>query len=132
MTEQSDPHRGTRILIILAALAIITGDIHQAQTVIVWFLGAFFLAAIGIPSVRWLDQKRIPHVVAVLLVVACMATILLVIGGLVVTSLKSFYANLPYYQVRLQMHQTLRRLRARCTQCFLPGMPAQSDCQNSS
>ena len=104
MTEQSDPHRGTRILIILAALAIITGDIHQAQTVIVWFLGAFFLAAIGIPSVRWLDQKRIPHVVAVLLVVACMATILLVIGGLVITSLKSFYANLPYYQVRLQMH----------------------------
>jgi len=104
MTEQSDPHRGTRILVILAALAIITGDIHQAQSVLVWFLVAVFLAAIGTPSVRWLEQKRIPHVVAVLLVVACMATILVVIGGLVVTSLKSFYADLPYYQTRLQIH----------------------------
>ncbi len=104
MTEQSDPHGGTRILIILAALAIITGGIYQAQSVMAWFLVVVFLAAIGTPSVRWLEQKRIPHVVAVLLVMACMATILVIIGGLVVTSLKNFYADLPYYQTRLQMH----------------------------
>jgi len=104
MTEQSDPHRGTRILVILAALAIITGGIHQAQSVMVWFLIAVFLAAIGTPSVRWLEQKRVPHVVAVLLVVTCMAAILMVIGGLVVASLKSFYADLPSYQERLQKH----------------------------
>ncbi len=104
MTEQSDPHRGTRILIILTALAIITGGIHQAQSVLVWFLVAIFLAAIGTPSVLWLEQKRIPHVVAVVLVVAGMATILVVIGGLVGTSLKSFYADLPDYQMRLEKH----------------------------
>lgn len=104
MTEQNDPHSGTRILVILAALAIITGGIHQAQEVLLWLLVAIFLAAIGTPSVLWLEQKRIPHVVAVLLVVVGMAAILVFIGGLVGTSLKSFYADLPYYQTRLQKH----------------------------
>jgi len=104
MTEQSDPHRGTRILIIMAALAIITGGIHQAQSVMEWFLVAVFLAAIGTPSVLWLEKQRIPYIVAVLLVVAGMATILVFIGLLVGTSLNSFYNDLPSYQLRLQKH----------------------------
>jgi predicted PurR-regulated permease PerM len=104
MTEQSDSHRGTRILFIVAALAIITGGIHQAQSVLEWFLVAVFLAAIGTPSVLWLERKRIPYVVAVLIVVAGMATILVVIGLLVGTSLNSFYTDLPSYQTRLQKH----------------------------
>ena len=104
MTEQSDPHRGTRIVVILAALAIIAWSIHQAQSVLVWFLLAIFLAAIGTPAVLWFEQKRIPHVIAVLLVVIGMAALLVVIVGLVGTSLKNFYIDLPYYQARLQMH----------------------------
>jgi predicted PurR-regulated permease PerM len=104
MAEQSDSHRGTRILVIVAALAIISGGIYQAQAVLASFLVAVFLAAIGTPSVLWLEQKRIPYVVAVLLVVAGMAAILVIIGVLVGTSLNSFYADLPYYQARLQKH----------------------------
>jgi len=104
MAEQSDSHRGTRILIIVAALAIITGGIHQAQSVLEWFLVAVFLAAIGTPSILWLERKRIPYVVAVLLVVASMAAVLVVIGVLVGTSLNSFYTDFPYYQARLQKH----------------------------
>jgi len=104
MTERSDSHRGTRILVIVAALAIITGGIHQAQSVLEWFLVAVFLAAIGTPSVLWLERNRIPYVVAVLLVVVGMATIFAVIGVLVGTSLNSFYADLPDYQARLQKH----------------------------
>ena len=107
MTEQHDPHRGTRILVIVAALAIITGSIHQAQSVLEWFLFAIFLAAIGAPSVLWLERNRIPYAAAVLLVVAGMAAIFAVIGVLVGTSLNSFYADLPEYQARLQKHVTL-------------------------
>jgi AI-2 transport protein TqsA len=104
MTEQGDPYRGTRILVIVAALAIITGGIHQAQSVLEWLLIAVFLAAICAPSVLWLERNRIPYTVAVLLVVAGMAAIFAVIGVLVGTSLNSFYADLPEYQVRLQKH----------------------------
>ena len=104
MTEQKDPHRGTRILVIVAALAIITGGIHQAQSVVEWLLFAVFLAAIGAPSVLWLERHRIPYTYAVLLVVAGMAAVFAVIGALVGTSLNSFYADLPEYQARLQKH----------------------------
>jgi AI-2 transport protein TqsA len=104
MTEQRDPHRGTRILVIVAALAIITGGIHQAQSVMEWILIAVFLAAIGAPPVLWLERNRVPYVAAVLLVVTGMAAIFAVIGMLVGTSLNSFYADLPEYQARLQKH----------------------------
>ncbi len=104
MAEQSDTHRGTRILIIVAALAIITGGIHQAQAVLEWFLVAVFLAAIGTPSVLWLEEKRVPYVAAVILVVAGMAAVIVVIGMFVGTSLNSFYTDLPSYQARLQKH----------------------------
>jgi AI-2 transport protein TqsA len=104
MTVQSDPHRGTRILVSVAALAIIAGGIHQAQSVLEFILIAVFLAAIGAPSVLFLERNRIPYTAAVLLVVAGMAAIFAVIGMLVGTSLNSFYADLPEYQLRLQKH----------------------------
>ncbi len=104
MAEQVDSHRATRILIVVAALAVITGGIRQAQAVLEWFLVAVFLAAIGTPSVLWLERKGIPYVVAVFLVVAGMATTLIIIGLLVGTSLNSFYNDLPFYQTRLQTH----------------------------
>jgi predicted PurR-regulated permease PerM len=97
----------------IAALAIITWGIHQARSVLEGLLVAVFLAAIGTPSVLWLERKRIPYVVAVLLVVAGMAAILAVIGVLVGTSLNSFYVDLPDYQERVQKHvSSLQRFLA--------------------
>ncbi len=104
MNEQDDSHRGTRVLVIVAALAIIAGGIHQAQSVLISILIAVFLAAIGAPAVLWLERKRIPYLVAVLLVVAGIAAVLVIIGVLVGTSLSSFYTDLPFYQARLQKH----------------------------
>jgi AI-2 transport protein TqsA len=52
--------------------------------------------------VLWLERKRIPSVVAVLIVVAGMITVLLIVGGLVATSLNNFIDALPTYQQRLQ------------------------------
>jgi predicted PurR-regulated permease PerM len=107
MTEQSHLYRGTRVLVIAAALVIIIGGVNQAQSVLVSFLVAVFLAVIGTPPVLWLERKRIPSVVAVLLVVSGMVTILLMIGAVVGASLNSFYAELPVYQARLQEHVSI-------------------------
>ncbi len=57
---------------------------------------------LGTPPVLWLERKRIPSVVAVLLVVAGMITILLIVGAIVGASINSFYTELPVYQTRLQ------------------------------
>ena len=102
MTEQNNSQQGIRFLVIAAALVIIVGGINQAQAVIVSFLVAVFLAMLGTPPVLWLERKRIPSVVAVLLVVAGMITILLIVGAIVGASISSFYTELPVYQTRSQ------------------------------
>jgi predicted PurR-regulated permease PerM len=102
MTEQSHLYRGTRVLVIIAALVIIIGGVNQAQSVLVTFLVSIFLAVIGTPLVLWLERKRIPSVVAVLTVVAGMITLLLIVGAVVGTSLNSFSDALPFYQTRIQ------------------------------
>jgi predicted PurR-regulated permease PerM len=102
MTEQNNSQQGIRFLVIAAALVIIIVGINQAQSVLVSFLVAVFFAIIGTPPVLWLERKRIPSVVAVLLVVAGMITILLIVGAIVGASINSFYTKLPVYQTRLQ------------------------------
>ena len=102
MTEQNNSQQGIRFLVIAAALVIIIGGINQAQSVLVSFLVAVFFAIIGTPPVLWLQRKRIPSVVAVLVVVSGMIAILLIVGAIVGASVNSFYTELPVYQARLQ------------------------------
>jgi predicted PurR-regulated permease PerM len=102
MTEQNNSQQGIRFLIIAAALMIIIGGIHLAQSVLVSFLVAVFLAMLGTPPVLWLERKRIPSFVAVLLVVSGMIVLLLIVGAIVGASINSFYTELPAYQARLQ------------------------------
>jgi AI-2 transport protein TqsA len=102
MTELINSQRGVRFLVIAAALVIIIGGINQAQAVLVPFLLAVFLAMLGTPSLLWLERKRIPSVVAVMIVVTGMIAVLLIVGGLVGASLNGFIDALPSYQQRVQ------------------------------
>jgi predicted PurR-regulated permease PerM len=102
MTEMNNLNRGMRILIIIGMLAIIAIGIKQAQATFEWLLFAVYLAILGAPLVIWIERKRIPYVVAVLLIVAGFAIVLVVIGIFVGTSLNSFYTALPSYQALLE------------------------------
>jgi len=102
MNEQNNSLQGIRFLIIAAALVIIIAGINLAQSVLVSFLVAVFLAVIGTPPVRWLERKRVPSVVAVLLVVAGMIIILFSIGAFVGSTISNFYDELPVFQALLQ------------------------------
>jgi len=114
MTEQNNSQRGLRFLVIGAALVIIIGGINQAQSVLVSFLVAVFLAILAAPPVLWLQRKRVPSGVAVLLVVTGMIIVLLIIVGLVGTSLNGFINAMPSYQQRIQEQvSTLKALLAK-------------------
>lgn len=92
----------TSLLVVIASLVIIIWGIIQAQSVLVLILVALFLAIIAAPPVLWLEEKRIPSVLAVLMVVICMIAVLLLIGGIVGASLASFSDSIPLYQSRLE------------------------------
>lgn len=102
MIEQNNSHRGIRFLVIAAAFVIIIWGINQAQSVLVSFFAAVFLAMLGTPPVLWLERKRIPPIFAVLLVVTGMVVILLIAGLVVGASISGFYAEMPAYQTLFQ------------------------------
>jgi AI-2 transport protein TqsA len=102
MAARGNEQGGVRILLIVAALVVIIWGIYQAQSVLVPFLISVFLAVIGTSPLLWLERKRVPSVIAVLLVVGGIIGILLIIGALVGTSINSFSNALPFYEARIQ------------------------------
>jgi AI-2 transport protein TqsA len=110
MAEQSTSDRGTRLLIIAAALVIIIYGINQAQSAVALFLASVFLALVGTPLVHWLERKHVPTFVAVMIVMAGLVALLLIVGGVLGASMSTFSDALPVYQKRL--HEQLLALRA--------------------
>ena len=102
--------RGTRFLVIAAAIVVIIYGISQAQSVVALFLVSVFLALIGTPPVLWLERKHVPSFAAVMIVVAVMIAIVLVIGAVIGSSLNTFSEVLPFYQAR--MHEEVVALKA--------------------
>ena len=91
MIDKNDSHRGTRFIVIMAAIVIIVYGINQAQTVVSLFLVSLFLALLGTPPVLWLERKRVPVFLAVVIVMGGMVTFLLLTAGVVGSSLNTFY-----------------------------------------
>ena len=102
MSEQSSFLNGTRYLVAAAALVVVIWGIHQAQSALASSIVAVFLAALGLPLVRWLERKRVPSVAAVLIVLAGIVSVFLFGIGLVGSSLSGFSDSLPSYQQRVQ------------------------------
>jgi AI-2 transport protein TqsA len=114
MTEQSNSHRDTPLLIIAATVVVLLWGIYQAQSVLVLFLVSVFLAFIGRVPVVWMERHRVPSVLAVLVVMGAMIALLMSIGVVVGASLTSFSNALPAYQARIHdMAIELKALLAR-------------------
>jgi AI-2 transport protein TqsA len=110
MAEHRDPFDGARFLVVAAALVIIVYGINQAQTVVSLFLVSLFLALLGTPPMLWLERKRVPKSLSMVIVMGGMVTFLLLVGGVVGSSLSTFSDTLPLYQVRL--HEQVLALQA--------------------
>jgi predicted PurR-regulated permease PerM len=110
LSVPSGSFRGTRLLIIAAALVIIIYGISQAQSVVALCLVSVFLALIGTPPVLWLERKHVPSFAAVMIVVAVMIVLLLAIAAVIGSSLNTFSEVLPFYQAR--MHEEVVALKA--------------------
>jgi AI-2 transport protein TqsA len=100
--EKNNYHREINFLIGTAALIIILAGINLAQSVVVLFLIAFFLALLGSPSVLWLKKKHIPSGIAVFIVMAGMIAVLILISAQIGSSVSSFTGELPELQIRIK------------------------------
>jgi AI-2 transport protein TqsA len=92
----------TSAIITLAAIVVIVAGMKAASALIVPFLIATFLALITVRPMLWLQDNRVPTVLAALLIVLTIMAALTVVGVVVGRSLAAFTAALPGYQAQLQ------------------------------
>ncbi len=102
MKEEPQP-RGSILNVLLAAasLVVVIAGMREAQALISQLLLAAFLAIICFPPLSALQRKGIPTWLALLIVIGVVALGMLVVVGLVGTSVNDFYGQMPEYAARL-------------------------------
>ncbi|MEE9559185.1 MAG: AI-2E family transporter [Acidiferrobacterales bacterium] len=100
MSDDSKRSAGL-FLMPLAAFVVIVAGMRAAQPLVTPFLLAAFLGVISAPPLFWLQRKRVPSALALLLVVAGVIIIIVALGALLGTSVEGFSKALPHYQARL-------------------------------
>ena len=102
MNENIQQSTGGRFLVSAAAFVIVIAGMRAAESIIVPFLIAVFIAVICLPSLSWLKNKGVPTALALLIVIAGISVIGMLMTALIGTSLDNFSRDLPLYQSRLK------------------------------
>ncbi len=100
---ETTPEQKRSTLISLAAIIVVVYGMQMAARILVPFLIAVFLALITVRPMLWLQQRRVPSVLAALLIVTMIMLVLAAVGTILGTSIGDFTAALPGYQARLDI-----------------------------
>ncbi len=96
------PDRGARFLLVAASIIVVIAGLRQAGQLVLPFLTAVFLAVVSFPVLAWLQHKKVPTPLAVLITVAAAAGVVSVLGVAVGRSVNEFSQVAPQYQARFQ------------------------------
>lgn len=89
------------ILINLAAFVVVVAGLRAAGSIAVLLLVSAFIAMVSAPAVFWLTRRKVPSVLAVLLVVAAIIGVFTVLGIVLGASINNFVRAVPAYRQRL-------------------------------
>lgn len=93
-------NKGSAVISFAAVIIIVIG-LQMAKDLLVPFLLAAFLALITVRPMLWMQKKRVPAILAALIIVSVIMLLLAVVGTIVGASIREFTAALPSYQERL-------------------------------
>ena len=98
-----------------AGIIVIIGGIKVTSTIILPLLLAIFISLMLLQPVHWLQSKKVPKNLAILLVLFLFTALLYALGDLLGSSLSHFSENLPEYKIRLyeiidENRDTLKKL----------------------
>lgn len=95
------PKNKTSAIIMAAAVVVVIYGMQMMSVLLVPFLVAAFLALITVRPMLWLQEHRVPSILAALLIVTMLMFMLVIVGAILGTSIADFTAALPTYQARL-------------------------------
>jgi predicted PurR-regulated permease PerM len=94
--------RGTRFLMVSAALVVVVAGLRAIKSIALPFVLAIFLSVLSAPILSWQLRHRVPKFFAILTTLlanlAVVVMVLLLVGG----SIRAFSASLPTYQQQLE------------------------------
>ena len=93
---------GSRFLILTASFVIVVAGMKAAAPILVPFLLSVFIAIISAPAMFYLQQKGLPTIVALLLVISLVIGVISLVAILIGNSIEDFRQAMPLYQDRLQ------------------------------
>jgi predicted PurR-regulated permease PerM len=94
-------NRAFKFILGFAAFIIIVAGMKASQSVIVPVLLSVFIAIISAPALFWLENKKVPRIVAFMIVGAGVLLMLSLVGMVISSSVNDFMNDLPEYQEKL-------------------------------
>lgn len=97
-----NPPTGLTWLLGLAALMVILAGLKAAEAIVIPLLLALFIGIICTPLLHFLTRRRVPVVLAVVIIMAQLVVFGFLFGLFVGSAIDSFVDRLPEYQRRLE------------------------------
>ena len=91
----------SRVLVTAAAFVVVIAGMKAASSLLVSFLLSGFIAIIMAPSMFWLQRKGVPAWLAILSVISLVLICVLLVSGLIGTSMRDFKNNMPEFQKQI-------------------------------
>jgi predicted PurR-regulated permease PerM len=91
-----------QVMVILASFVIVVAGMKAAESIVVPFLLSLFISIIALPPFIWLQQKKVPRGIALVLIIVVFLSFIFLIGVLIGTSVNDFLTKLPVYEQKLQ------------------------------
>jgi len=89
--------QATPYLVAFASIIIIIAGLKVAAPLLVQLLMALFIAIICMPSIRWMEDHKIPRSLAIVIVLAVILAFVYGVVALVGDSINAFNANKEFY-----------------------------------
>ncbi len=103
MTESvNKTGKSFQVLLILASFVIVVAGMKAAESIVVPFLLSLFISIIALPPFIWLQEKKVPRGIALVLIILVFLSFIFLIGVLIGTSVNDFLTKLPFYEEKLQ------------------------------
>lgn len=92
----------TSPFVILAAIFIILAGIMASHTIVIPIILSLFISIIFTQPILWLETKKIPYSLALLIVLVSATLLFTVLGGVIGNSLGNFLQDVPKYEDTLR------------------------------
>lgn len=91
-----------QFMLLMAAFVVIVAGMRVAQPLLVPFLLAIFLSVLCSPPLVFLQNRKVPNGLAILIIMLVLVLLGGILGTIFTSSLAAFAADIPVYSARLE------------------------------